>query len=324
MEGQNKLIFFKQDFIIRVNTDNNPLFYAFDYVVRPKNMEMQFQHFHAYYEIYVLLDDHAAHLIEGEYFKLQRNDIVFLKPSVLHMTKYPEDEDPKSRLIIAFKFPSEVVGLERDIQKLLSLFDVPVPIFRFSGKVLDTLTEILNEIFILGSEARSGSSLLIHCKFMEFLWTIYTNRQLNAFKKQEITDSVTQKIYEITSYMHTHFDQDLSLSQIAERFYISSFYLSHQFKRITGITYTEYLQMIRVRNTQQLLLYTNEKIKNISERCGFSSFSQFNRVFNHYCGMSPSSFRLDTDHHSQEMIKSLNPDRNSDTVPSRSMIPIDC
>lgn len=49
--------------------------------------------------------------------------------------------------------------------------------------------------------------------------------------------------------------------------------------------------MTRIRNAQQLLLNSSEKITDIAAQCGFSSFSQFNRIFNKQSGMSPSAYR---------------------------------
>ena len=47
-----------------------------------------------------------------------------------------------------------------------------------------------------------------------------------------------------------------------------------------------------MRNAQQLLLYADMKIADIATSCGFTSFSQFNRVFNKFCHTSPSQFRI--------------------------------
>ena len=56
-------------------------------------------------------------------------------------------------------------------------------------------------------------------------------------------------------------------------------------------TVVNYVQMTRIRNVQQLLLYTQRKITDIAESCGFTSFSQFNRTFNKFCKISPSEYR---------------------------------
>ncbi len=100
-----------------------------------------------------------------------------------------------------------------------------------------------------------------------------------------------KKIYSVTSYIHAHYTEELSLGALAQNFYISSCYLSHQFKDITGFTLTDYIQMTRVRNIQSLLINTQIPITEAALSCGFASFSQFNRVFRKHIGMSPSQYR---------------------------------
>ena len=51
------------------------------------------------------------------------------------------------------------------------------------------------------------------------------------------------------------------------------------------------LPMTLVSNTQQLLVYTERKVADITTSVVFTSFSQFNRVFNKFCHVSPSQFR---------------------------------
>ncbi|HPE92372.1 MAG: AraC family transcriptional regulator [Sphaerochaeta sp.] len=301
-------LLFNETLVIKVNHADDPVFYVFDYQKRHLNME--FQHFHTYYEVYVLIDDAATHIIEGEYFSLQRGDIVLLKPMCLHKSLYPEHENPKSRLIIAFQFPLPS-GFERQTERLLSLFDEKVPIYRFEPAILQSIIKLFNEIYLMGTSSIPGSDLMIHHTFQKILWIIATNRKANRYAKQEIVDSITQKIYEITSYMHSHFEEDLPLAEIALKFSISPFYLSRQFKEVTGTTYITYLQLVRVRNAQNLLLYSNTSIRDICSRCGFSSFSQFNRVFHKYCNMNPTEFRKDVNHQSQLLLRQSDPERNA-------------
>lgn len=319
MEQQESRILFKEDFSIKVNDDRKPLFYLFDYGVRSDAMNMEFQHFHDFYELFFLVDDHASHIIEGEYFSLQRYDLVLLKPSSLHMTMYPKGERPKARLIVAFRISPSLSPMERQVRRLLTLFDEDPPIFRFSGSVLQKIMQLFNAIYILGTELQPGYELMIHGKFLELLWVIQTNRKANLFTKAEITDSITQKIYEVTSYLHTHYAEELSLQEVADHFSVSSFYLSHQFKRVTGLNFVSYLQQIRVRNAQQLLLYSQMKIKGICSACGFTSFSQFSRVFSKFCGVAPSSFRKNMNHQSEQMLRALDPERNARATPSKAL-----
>ncbi|RFU94005.1 AraC family transcriptional regulator [Sphaerochaeta halotolerans] len=319
MESSENRILFKEDFSIKVNDDRNPLFYVFDYGVRSDAMNMEFQHFHDFYELFFLVDDHASHIIEGEYFSLQRYDMVLLKPSLLHMTLYPRGEKPKARLIVAFRISPTLSPMERQVKRLLSIFDEEPPIFRFSGSLLNRILQLFNTIYKLGTERQPGYDLMIHGKFLELLWVIQTNRKINLFTKAEITDSITQKIYEVTSYLHTHYAEELSLQEVADHFSVSSFYLSHQFKRVTGLNFVSFLQQIRVRNAQQLLLYSKMKVKEICLACGFTSFSQFNRVFSKFCGVTPSLFRKNVNHQSEQLLQSLDPERNAEATPSKAL-----
>ncbi|MNP51192.1 HTH-type transcriptional regulator YesS [compost metagenome] len=102
---------------------------------------------------------------------------------------------------------------------------------------------------------------------------------------------MARRMYAIASYIHSHYQQDLSLDELSKRFYVSAHHLSRQFNKVTGFTFTEYVQMTRIRNAQQLLLNSSEKITDIAAQCGFTSFSQFNRIFNKQNGMSPSAYR---------------------------------
>ena len=61
---------------------------------------------------------------------------------------------------------------------------------------------------------------------------------------------------------------------------------------VTGYTVVQYIQLTRIKNAQYLLLNSSNKITQISEQTGFSSFTQFNRVFRKFCGMSPSDYKI--------------------------------
>lgn len=323
MDSHEPSIMFQDGVFIQVNRNKDSLFYVFDHGVRSSSVNMEFQHFHSFYEIFILLDDEAAHIIEGEYFNLQKYDMVFLRPSLLHMTIYPEGDAPKRRLIIAFRIPDTATGLDRQVKRVLGIFDGMPPVFRFSSDVLEILARLLNDIFKLGIRQEPGWELIVHGKFMEFLWTVYTNREANHYHKVQTMDSIVQKIYEVTGYIHAHYMEPVSLKELARKFYISSFYLSRQFKVVTGFSFITYLHLTRVRNAQQLLLYTNGKIKDIAEKCGFTSFSQFNRVFNTFCGMSPTEFRRDKNMRLNTFRQMLDRDRSADDAPFKGMIPPD-
>lgn len=283
-------LLYEQGHSVCINSPADSLFYYFDYDQRSHNINMEFQHFHHFYEIHILLDSRATHIIEGNMYALQQYDIVLLRPHRLHKTQYPAGP-PHKRLIINFAMPQDTPGLEIAYNNMFLSFEEEVPIFRLKNEPRRAVFEPLNAIFTLSHGSSPLNPVLIHSLFQQFLCVLHQQQDRNSYVMQGIGNSIMQKVYSITAYVHSHYRDELSLDSIAKEFFISPYYLSHQFKSITGFTLTEYIQMTRVRNAQQLLIYTQLKISIIAEQCGFNSFSQFNRVFNKLSSMSPSEFR---------------------------------
>lgn len=284
------LALYEDKYYIRVNEENDPLFYFFDYDVRSAEINMQFQHFHTFYELCVLLCPNAIHFVEGKPYELQAFDIIGIPPNVLHQTQYPAG-DPCKRLIIQLSLPRHVAGLSNEYEQLLHIFHQEVPIFRFDMELRKKLYQRLNDIYLLAPKKDPMRDLIIHQKFIEFLTLLFLNQEQNKYSNETEMSPLEKKIYSITSYIHTHYQDDLSLDFLAQKFGISNCYLSHQFKSVTGFTVTDYIQMTRIRNVQALLINTQIPITEAAAPCGFNSFSQFNRVFRKHIGMSPSQYR---------------------------------
>lgn len=284
------LTLYEKNHLYRINTPLNSLYYFFDYDERSYKLNMQFQHFHSFYEIMIPFEESAGHLIDGKYYELKMHDMILLRPSLLHKTIYPKGY-PSKRLIINFRIPTDLYGMAPSFKSIFSLFDEKIPIFRFQDAGKKALSDKLNEIYTLTDSSSDHKNLLIHIKFLEFLCLLQEFSKNNCYMPESSGQSIEDKIYTITAYIHKHYQEELSLDFISQKFFISSYYLSHSFKSVTGFTLINYIQMTRIKNAQLLLLSTNKKISDIVGECGFTSFSQFNRCFNKYTGCSPSAYR---------------------------------
>lgn len=290
MEFDQLVPYSQETSLVQYNQPEDDFYYRFDLDLRNHSLNMQFQHFHQFYEMFILLDDSAAHIIEGQYYDLQMLDIVCLRPGTLHKTFYPMG-DPKKRIVIHFSFDLEHTALSPEYRQLLTIFDSQVPIYRFEAKKQQTLVDILKEILELGQDAGELSRLTTHSQFITFLSGLYRERSRNLYASEARGNAMNDKVYDICAYIHSHYAEPLTLEDLASRFYTSSCHLSRQFPKITGFNVTEYIQRTRIRNAQQSLIFTGEKITDIASACGFTSFSQFNRVFRKICGDSPSGYR---------------------------------
>ena len=284
------LAMYEDAYYIYVNQENDPLFYFFDYDVRTADINMQFQHFHTFYELCVVLCPSAAHFLEGKPYDLQTFDIVGIPPNVLHRTHYPEGE-PCKRLIIRFNLPRNVTGLSNEYEQLLAMFHQERPVFRFAPELRSRLYRKLNDIFLLARKTDPMRDLIIHQKFVEFLTLLFLHQDENEYASESDLSPTQKKIYAVAAHIHAHYAEPLSLESLAQRFFISSCYLSHQFKNITGFTLTDYIQMTRVRNVQSMLINTSTPITEAALSCGFTSFSQFNRAFRKTVGATPTQYR---------------------------------
>lgn len=290
----NDSIYYEDNHYIIINNIPNNIYYYIDYDKRDASVNMEFQHLHPYYEMLFLLAPSASHLIEGVPYNIRSGDFVLLAPSVMHKSVYYKGE-PSKRVIIDFMYPMDNPDTAEAYKEILSPFDTDIPIYRFDFEDQKRLTDILNSLFLFSKDHKyygnPPDEFYIHTKFQEFLYTLYELKDKNRYKNEQSYNSIEQKMYEVSSYIHAHYDEDISLESLSENFFISPSYLSREFKQVTGFNLSNYIQLTRIKNAQYRLVSSNDKISIIAQECGFSSFSQFNRVFNKIAGTSPREYR---------------------------------
>ncbi len=100
------------------------------------------------------------------------------------------------------------------------------------------------------------------------------------------------EIWRARNFIHQHFDEELSLTRVANFVNISANYLSEKFKCVTGINFVDYVARTRIEKACDLLRNSNSRVSEIAFEVGFQSLSQFNRVFKKLIGKSPTAYRL--------------------------------
>lgn len=190
------------------------------------------------------------------------------------------------------------------------------------------LKEMLNEIFDENINKRKLSSFMskqllynIRCTLIKILnnskFDLQTVTKCNKRLQNVDKDLSTPDIYEmicsifynlcnsveeqkkshntelknsLIEYLHLNYsDSNLYLPKIAEYFGVSEVYISNFFKEQTGVTITQYTEMLRLEAAKKLL-GENIRIKDIAPQVGYTSVQVFRRAFKRVFGINPANY----------------------------------
>ncbi len=102
---------------------------------------------------------------------------------------------------------------------------------------------------------------------------------------------LSKEIKDTLDYINNNINEDLSLDYLANRVYLSNYYLSRLFKKEVGVTISSYIIHKKMENAKKLLLETDKNILEISTFLNFKEQTYFCKVFKTHVGVSPTEFR---------------------------------
>ncbi|MBR6381358.1 MAG: response regulator [Lachnospiraceae bacterium] len=97
-------------------------------------------------------------------------------------------------------------------------------------------------------------------------------------------------VKQAVSYMEQHYKEKLTLTDVAEKVYVSHWHLS-KLLNSTGKSFSDVLNEIRIEKAKELMEDSSLHIADISDRVGFADTAHFSRVFKKYTGMSANEYR---------------------------------
>lgn len=244
------------------------------------NDNMSKSHYHDYFEIYLLEGGERIHMIEDSMFRMQEGELILFPPYTMHHS-FGEQDVPFKRIVLYFH-KSEV-----DSAELLEALEKGSGLYRPNKKAFQIIHRIVNELL---HEQEDKEMFKLSCEHTLLnLLLIYLMR--NSSRQLPAKMEIANRIDTVISYIHNHYAEDITLEQLAERFYISPYYLCREFKRCTNRTIVQYINVTRIMNAQRKLMETDLNVTQISKETGFSNLTHFNRVFKSVTGMTPSGFK---------------------------------
>ena len=115
------------------------------------------------------------------------------------------------------------------------------------------------------------------------------------FSTEDVSVAMGREKFEILEqmlhYIQENSGQNLQLSDLAGKFYLSVGHVSRMFQRHLHTTFTNYLREVRLNNAYDLLLNTSQSVTEIAISCGFGSTNRLIEVFSKKFGETPGKFR---------------------------------
>lgn len=260
---------------------------------RQGHFSMPVQHYHEHYEIYYLLNGERNYFIQDRIYAIKKGDIVLIYKNVVHRTidsSFPDHE----RLLVDFTDEALNAVSSEERALLLQAFDMSSPVIRLEPYEQVMVEHLLNKMLQEEQAKAPGSSICLRAYLLELLVLLVRLREQKRKSLKETieaADPLHQKISEIVQYINNHYSEELNLKALSRTFYISPYYLSRTFKRVTGFNLVEYLNLIRVKEAQKLLQGTDMKIIEVAQRVGFGSVAHFGRTFKRITSLSPLDYR---------------------------------
>ena len=221
-------------------------------------------HYHNFYEIVYYESGAGYTTIEGKKSHYTPGTYAFLPPNTAH-DEFCETDSNIHILTFSGCGPGEQqlpAGLYADQDST---------VFRCISKIRDEYTFAM--------------------PYMSQFSNIYCEELYNTALRNTDSSNVSGSINYVITYIRRFFNEDLSVTKLADMCGYSVRHFRQIFKRKTGCSPSEYILKRRLDNAKGMLAFTSENIVNVASQCGFCSSSQFAHLFKMEMGVSPTEYR---------------------------------
>ncbi|NMF06241.1 response regulator transcription factor [Clostridium beijerinckii] len=216
------------------------------------------------------------------------------------------DTDTLAKRINAINIAIEQNNIENLKSELTHLYDKDIRGFMqfnylnyINSSLLDLVVKTCNRYSIAYEDIFSTSYIPIEIlstketveEMSEWFLEIFT-KIININFNNSFTNKYSKKVADSIDYINKNlFNQSLSLTDIAENINVHKVYLCRIFKEETGENVTQYILKARIEKSKEIILSTNYKLYEISDKLGFNSPQQFSILFKKVTGITPNQFR---------------------------------
>ena len=250
-------------------------------------------HGHSFYELRIIIHDHILHYNESSISELCSGDISIIPPGLFHRIMPAQDTGtiPDYTRILLYLSINFVRSLDTEtlrVSEMLNHFGYSGPQhLRLPDEEFAAFCQLLKDVVTADNDDEPLGHFANRARVMLALSQIARAISQNAFLPP--SGENTALIPRVIAYINAHLSSDLSLDMLSERFYISKFYLSHQFKQYTQLSLHQYILSRRMMHAQ-ILLRSGHAPTHVAAACGYREYSSFYKAFLRETGVAPKDF----------------------------------
>lgn len=244
-------------------------------------------HYHDFHKVVIFISGKAAYHIEGKSYHLKPWDILLVDRHAIHRPEI-DPSVPYERFILWIKNDLPQNDLLKCFQKAN---DRSYNLIRLNPNVQEKLKDILLEMEASAHTDGFCKDILTQALFLQFM--VYLNRIF--LEKQYIIDpksyTFDSQIDSLLRYINHNLDENLSVENLASRYYVSKYHLMRKFKEETGYTIHSYIINKRLLLARSLISQGTPILK-AAQESGFREYSTFARAYRKQFGKAPSDDTL--------------------------------
>jgi len=251
-------------------------------------------HWHQDLQIILVLEGEIHLKIGYESIDLKKNDLMLINSNEIHSMKSLKSPNNILFLLINDAFIKQADPDFYDSIATCPFMQAFEQINQNRNKIYGSIESILS--FLQGLDGPGQKSSKKLSDMVKNLLSIMASCHKPLFVGKargtaDLAEEKTEMINRLLKYLRENFDHKISLQEIAEKEFISIHHLSHSIKDITGYSFREWINYYRLERAEKLLLTTELKLSDVSNKCGFSDPRYFYKQFKKWHNMGPSDYR---------------------------------
>lgn len=240
-------------------------------------------HYHDFHKIIVFISGKVTYHIEGKAYHLKPRDILLVSQGAIHKPEI-DPSVPYERYIFWIRDDLSCQELNTCFQKAN---DRSFNLVRADSALQERLKDLLPEIEQTLQNTHFGDPILKDALFTQFM--IYINRiflRTSSSPDKKAYSSDTQ-VEQLLKYINRNLSENLSIDQLAERFFFSKYHMMRKFKNETGYTIHNYITSKRLLMARSLISQGMPVMK-AAQASGFHDYTTFVRAYKKQFGKAPS------------------------------------